>query len=88
MRRATLSHRYRLLPGGQGGAGASRLAPGHARLERNKGWQTRMTPDRANFVAERAIRPERIFTQRSALDGAEESCLFDRQTTGKAVFLF
>ena len=43
----------------------------------------------ANYVAERGIDLERIFTHRYTLDQAEEAYrLFDRQTTGKGVFEF
>ena len=43
----------------------------------------------ANYVADRGIDLERIFTHRFSLDEAEEAYrLFDRQTTGKGVFEF
>jgi threonine dehydrogenase-like Zn-dependent dehydrogenase len=42
----------------------------------------------ARFVVDRAIDVERLFTQRYALDQADEAYrLFDTQTTGKGVFL-
>lgn len=44
--------------------------------------------DCAEFIADRAIPAERIFTHRWQLDQAEEAYkLFDTQTTGKGVFL-
>ncbi len=43
----------------------------------------------ARFIAERGVELERIFTHRFALEQAEEAYrLFDKQTTGKGVFLF
>ena len=43
----------------------------------------------ANYVAERDIDLERLFTHRYSLDEAEKAYrLFDRQTTGKGVFEF
>ena len=43
----------------------------------------------ADYVAERGIDLERIFTHRYSLDQAEDAYrLFDRQTTGKGVFEF
>ncbi|MDD9984043.1 MAG: zinc-binding dehydrogenase [Gammaproteobacteria bacterium] len=45
--------------------------------------------DCARYIAERDIDVERLFTHRYSLDQAEEAYrLFDRQTTGKGVFLF
>ena len=42
----------------------------------------------AQFVADRGIDVEKLFTHRWALDQAEEAYkLFDTQTTGKGVFL-
>ncbi len=43
----------------------------------------------ARFIAERGIELERIFTHRFTLDQARDAYeLFDKQTTGKGVFLF
>ncbi len=43
----------------------------------------------ARFIAERGVQLERIFTHRYSLEQAEEAyALFDKQTTGKGVFLF
>ena len=43
----------------------------------------------AEFVAERGIDLDRIFTQRYRLEEAEKAyALFDTQTTGKGVFEF
>ena len=43
----------------------------------------------ARFLAERGIDLDRIFTHRFKLDQAEEAyTVFDKQTTGKGVFLF
>jgi len=45
--------------------------------------------DCARFIAERGIDLERIFTHRFSLEEAEAAYrLFDKQTTGKGVFLF
>ena len=44
--------------------------------------------ERAQFVADRKIDVEKLFTHRWRLDQAEEAYkLFDTQTTGKGVFL-
>ena len=42
----------------------------------------------ARFVSERGIDVDRLFTERWSLDRAEEAYrLFDKQTSGKGVFL-
>jgi len=44
--------------------------------------------DCANFVVERKVDVDKLFTHRWKLDQAEEAYrLFDTQTTGKGVFL-